>query len=107
MCGAAHILLPRTATYASARRAGRMAVVRGGARRQANPPADWKQEGDGMLRVIAGLMLLALGTGGVLAENTAVIKQRQDLMKANAEALKEPEAMARGKAPFDLAKVKA
>jgi cytochrome c556 len=60
-----------------------------------------------MLRIIAGFMLLALGTGIVQAQNTAVIKQRQELMKAQAEALKAPGAMAKGEAPFDLAKVQA
>jgi cytochrome c556 len=60
-----------------------------------------------MLRVVAGLALLTLGAGIVSAQNTAVIKQRQDLMKGNAEATKAPTAMMKGEAPFDLAKVKA
>jgi cytochrome c556 len=60
-----------------------------------------------MLRVVAGLALLTLGAGVVSAQNTAVIKQRQDLMKGNAEATKAPTAMMKGEAPFDLAKVKA
>lgn len=58
-----------------------------------------------MLRIIAGLVLLGLGTGVVLAQNTAVIKQRQDIMKANGKALEAPAAMMKGEAPFDLAKV--
>ena len=60
-----------------------------------------------MLRIVAGLVLLALGAGVVEAQNTAVIKQRQDIMKAQAGALKEPSAMLKGDAPFDLAKVQA
>jgi cytochrome c556 len=60
-----------------------------------------------MLRVVAGVMLLALGTGVGQAQNAAAIKQRQDIMKANAEALKAPGAMMKGEAPFELAKVQA
>jgi cytochrome c556 len=60
-----------------------------------------------MLRIGAGLVLLALGAGVVEAQNTAAIKQRQDLMKAQSEALKAPTAMTKGEAPFDLAKVQA
>jgi cytochrome c556 len=60
-----------------------------------------------MLRVVAGAVLLVLGTGVVLAQATSVIKQRQDLMKANLDAIKGPEAMLKGQAPLDVAKVKA
>jgi cytochrome c556 len=60
-----------------------------------------------MLRVVAGVTLLALGTSLALAQNTAVIKERQDLMKANADALKAPTAMMKGEAPFELTKVQA
>ena len=60
-----------------------------------------------MLRVAVGAVLLTLGASVALAQNTAAIKARQDLMKANGAALKEPGAMAKGEAPFDLAKVKA
>ena len=59
-----------------------------------------------MLRVVVGAALLILGASVVLAQNTAVIKERKDLMKANAEATKAPTAMMKGEAPFDLAKVK-
>jgi cytochrome c556 len=60
-----------------------------------------------MLRIIAGLLVLGLAASAALAQNVGVIKQRQDLMKVNAEATKAPTAMMKGEAPFDLAKVKA
>jgi cytochrome c556 len=60
-----------------------------------------------MLRFVMLLALSVLGAHVVLAQNTAIIKERQELMKANAEAIKAPTAMAKGEAPFDLAKVKA
>jgi cytochrome c556 len=60
-----------------------------------------------MLRFVVGAALLTLGAGIVLAQNTAVIKERKELMKANAEATKAPTAMMKGEAPFDLAKVHA
>src|SRR5262245_41007545 len=108
MCGAAHVLASRCTTYAHdarATQAGRLLCCAGRAvghiRRR---PANWREMG--MLRIVAGLTLLALGTAVVQAQNTSVIKERQDLMKANAEALKAPGAMLKGDAPFDLAKVK-
>jgi cytochrome c556 len=60
-----------------------------------------------MLRVVVGAVLLGLGATVVLAQNVGVIKQRQNLMKANAEATKGPVAMMKGEAPFDLPKVQA
>ena len=60
-----------------------------------------------MLRVVVGAVLLGLGATVVLAQNVGVIKERQDLMKANAEATKGPVAMMKGEAPFDLPKVQA
>jgi cytochrome c556 len=60
-----------------------------------------------MLRVIVALAALAAATTAVLAQNTAAIDQRKDLMKAQGAALKDPGAMAKGDAPFDLAKVQA
>ena len=60
-----------------------------------------------MLRVVVGVVLLGLGATVVLAQNVGVIKERQDLMKANAEATKAPVAMMKGEAPFDLPKVQA
>jgi cytochrome c556 len=59
------------------------------------------------LLALGALSLAALGSGVVLAQNTSVIKQRQDLMKANQETAKVLDAMARGSARFDLAKAKA
>lgn len=60
-----------------------------------------------MLRVIAGLVVLAVGTTLVFAQNAAVIGQRKDAMKALGGATKDPGAMAKGDAPFDAAKVQA
>ena len=60
-----------------------------------------------MLRVIVGLAALAVGATVVLAQNSAAIKARQDAMKALGGAAKEPSAMAKGEAKFDLAKVQA
>lgn len=60
-----------------------------------------------MYRLAIVVAALAAGTTVVLAQNTAAIEQRQAAMKANAAAAKDPGAMAKGEAPFDLAKVKA
>lgn len=60
-----------------------------------------------MFRVVVGAMLLTLGAGIALAQGAGVIKDRQDLMKGLAGATKDPTAMAKGEAPFDLAKVQA
>jgi cytochrome c556 len=60
-----------------------------------------------MLRVIAGLAVLAVGATVVLAQNSGAIAQRKDAMKALSAAVKEPAAMAKGEAKFDLAKVQA
>jgi cytochrome c556 len=60
-----------------------------------------------MLRVIAGLAALVVGATMVLAQNPAAIGARKDAMKALGGAAKDPGAMAKGDAPFDLAKVQA
>jgi len=60
-----------------------------------------------MLRVLAGLAILAVGATVVLAQNTGAITQRKDAMKALGGATKDPGAMAKGDAPFDLAKIHA
>ena len=58
-----------------------------------------------MLRVIVGLAALAVGATVVLAQNTGAITLRKDAMKALGGATKDPGAMAKGEAAFDLAKV--
>jgi cytochrome c556 len=60
-----------------------------------------------MLRIVAAIAALAIGATVVLAQNAAVIEQRKAAMKANAGATKDPSAMAKGDAPFDLPKVQA
>jgi cytochrome c556 len=60
-----------------------------------------------MLRVIAGLAALVVGATMVLAQNPAAIGARKDAMKALGGATKDPGAIAKGEAPFDLAKVQA
>jgi cytochrome c556 len=60
-----------------------------------------------MFRVVAVATVLVLGAGVVQAQNTAVIKQRQELMKGFGQATRAPTAIVKGEAPFDLAKVKA
>ena len=60
-----------------------------------------------MLRVIVGLAALAVGATVVLAQNTGAITLRKDAMKALGGATKDPTAIAKGEAPFDLAKVQA
>jgi cytochrome c556 len=60
-----------------------------------------------MLRVVLGLAALTVAATAVLAQNTGAIKGRQDAMKAMAGATKEPGAIAKGEAKFDLAKVQA
>lgn len=60
-----------------------------------------------MLRVVAALAALAIGTTVVVAQNAAVIEQRKQAMKAYGGAAKEPGGMMKGDAPFDLPKVQA
>jgi cytochrome c556 len=60
-----------------------------------------------MLRAIVALAVLAGAATAVLAQNADAIKQRKDAMKALAGATKEPGAMVKGDAKFDLAKVQA
>jgi cytochrome c556 len=61
-----------------------------------------------MLRVVLGLAALAVAATAVLAQQGAgAIKERKAAMKAMAGATKEPAAMIKGEAKFDLAKVQA
>ena len=60
-----------------------------------------------MLRVVAVLAALAVGATAVLAQNAAGIAARKEAMKGFGGAFKEPSAMAKGDAPFDLPKVQA
>jgi cytochrome c556 len=60
-----------------------------------------------MLRVVLGLAALTVAATAVLAQGTGAISQRKDAMKAIAGATKEPTAMIKGEAKFDLAKVQA
>jgi cytochrome c556 len=50
---------------------------------------------------------LLIGTSVALAQNIAVIKERKEHYKAMGKAAKEPGAMFKGEAEFDLAKVQA
>ena len=57
--------------------------------------------------MVLGLAALTVAATAVLAQGTAAITQRKDAMKAIAGATKEPTAMIKGEAKFDLAKVQA
>jgi cytochrome c556 len=57
-----------------------------------------------MIRAAVVSLSLALAATAVMAQSAA-IKERQELMKAVGGATKEPGAMLKGEAPFDLAKV--
>jgi cytochrome c556 len=60
------------------------------------------------MRLIAfSTAFLLIGTSVALAQNLAVIKERKELYKAMGKATKEPGAMFKGEAEFDLAKVQA
>ena len=62
-----------------------------------------------MRLVIATTSVLAVTATIVLAQGAVspAIKERQQLMKGQGAAFKEPTAMFKGEAPFDLAKVQA
>lgn len=51
--------------------------------------------------------LIVVGTTAALAQNLPVIKERKEAYKAMGKATKEPNAMFKGEAEFDLAKVQA
>ena len=60
-----------------------------------------------MVRLSAALAALAIGVTAVYAQNADAIKQRQEAMKALGAAAKSAGTMAKGDAPFELAKVQA
>jgi cytochrome c556 len=60
-----------------------------------------------MIRLTAALAALAIGATAVYAQNAGAIKLRQDTMKSLGAAAKGPGTMAKGDAPFELAKVQA
>jgi cytochrome c556 len=60
-----------------------------------------------IIRTTAALAAAALGATIVHAQNVDAIKTRQDAMKSMGNAAKEPGAVMKGNAPFDLAKVQA
>lgn len=60
-----------------------------------------------MLRILALASVIALGATAVLAQNAAGVTARKEAMKQYGGAVKEPGAMNKGEAPFDLAKVQA
>ena len=60
-----------------------------------------------MLRVVAVVAALAVGATAVWAQNAAGIAARKEAMKGLGGANKEPGAMSKGDAPFELPKVQA
>jgi cytochrome c556 len=59
-----------------------------------------------MLRILSAVAIVAVGTSAVYAQSAA-IAQRKDAFKAMAGAAKEPSAMIKGDAKFELPKVQA
>jgi cytochrome c556 len=57
-----------------------------------------------MIRVLSVVAAIAVGATAVYAQSAA-IGQRKEIMKSWGGAMKAPGAMAKGEAPFDLAKV--
>jgi len=60
-----------------------------------------------MRRVALAFVAVVLGVTSAAAQNVPVIKERQKDLKAMGDAAKEPNAMYKGEADFDLAKVQA
>jgi cytochrome c556 len=58
-----------------------------------------------MLRLASLIALFALGATAVFAQNVAIIKERKGHYEAMGKSVKEPNAMYKGDAEFDLAKV--
>ena len=59
-----------------------------------------------MLRSLLAAAVIVSGAGMALAQNTAVIKERQSLLEAMGKAAKDPGMMMKGEEDFDLAKIK-
>ncbi len=59
-----------------------------------------------MMRVLSVLAVLAVGATAAFAQSAA-IGQRKEILKSWGGAMKDPGAMAKGEAAFDLAKVQA
>jgi cytochrome c556 len=60
-----------------------------------------------MKRLLIAAAIAALGTTAVLAADSPAIKQRKDILKGFGAAAKDPGAMLRGEAKFELAKAQA
>ncbi len=60
-----------------------------------------------MLRLLSVAALIAVGATAVAAQNLEVIKARKEILKGFGAAAKDPGAMMKGEAKFDLAKVQA
>ncbi len=60
-----------------------------------------------MLRILSVAALIAVGATAVAAQNLDVIKARKETLKGFGAAAKEPGAMIKGEAKFDMAKVQA
>lgn len=59
-----------------------------------------------IIRVLSAVAVIAIGATAVYAQSAA-IGQRKEILKSFGAAFKEPGAMAKGEAAFDLAKVQA
>jgi cytochrome c556 len=64
-------------------------------------------EGKRMIRILCALAAVAVGTTMVLAQNTAPIVERQNIMKRVSDDAKVLAAMAKGEAQFDAARANA
>lgn len=60
-----------------------------------------------MLRILSVAALIAVGATAVAAQKLEVIKARKEILKGFGAAAKDPGAMMKGDAKFDLAKVQA
>ena len=60
-----------------------------------------------MRRFVPAVALLVLGASAAFAQNLKVIEEREEHFEAMGKAAKEPNAMFKGEADFDLAKIQA